>query len=111
MRDDRKWPTIEYQACDDEFGNVLWPDMWNKKSLMERRDGKMYIHKKTGKEVRKKGIGTAYFNQEFRNIPLNTADKTIKEEWIRYYQPPLEFDYIALALDPATKTKERNDFS
>jgi len=61
--------------------------------------------------MRKQGIGTAYFNQEFRNIPLNTADKTVKEEWIRYYVPPLDFDYTILAIDPATKTKERSDFT
>lgn len=111
LRDDKKWPTIEYQACDDKFENILWPQMWSKEALLERRDGKIVTDPKTGKEIRKKGIGTAYFNQEFRNIPLNTADKTVKEHWIRYYAPPLAFDYIVLALDPATKTKERSDFT
>ena len=111
LRDEKKWPTIEYQACNDDFENILWPAMWNKKALMERRDGKIIKDPKTGKEIRKKGIGTAYFNQEFRNIPLNTADKVIKEHWIRYYAPPLEFEYIVLAIDPATKTKEQNDFT
>lgn len=111
LRDEKKWPTIEYQACDDKFENILWPEMWNKKALMERRDGKIMKDPKTGKEFRKKGIGSAYFNQEFRNIPLNTADKVIKEHWIRYYAPPLEFDYIIFAIDPATKTKEKNDFT
>jgi len=111
LRDDKKWPTIEYQACDDNFENILWPDLWNKKALMERRDGKIIKDPKTGKEIRKQGIGTAYFNQEFRNIPLNTADRVIKEHWIRYYAPPLEFEYIVFAVDPATKTKEKNDFT
>lgn len=111
LRDEKKWPTIEYQACDDHFENILWPEMWNKQALIERRDGKIYTDPKSGKEMRKKGIGTAYFNQEFRNIPLNTADKVIKEHWIRYYIPPLEFDYIVFAVDPATKTKEQNDFT
>lgn len=111
LRDEKKWPTIEYQACDDKFENILWPEMWNKQALIERRDGKVYTDPKSGKEIRKKGIGTAYFNQEFRNIPLNTADKVIKEHWIRYYVPPLEFDYIVFAVDPATKTKEQNDFT
>lgn len=110
LRDDKKWPTIEYQACDDKFENILWPQMWSKEALLERRDGKLYIDK-NGKQVRKKGIGTAYFNQEFRNIPLNTAEKVIKDHWIRYYVPPLHFDYIIFAIDPATKTKEKNDFT
>lgn len=111
LRDEKKWPTIEYQACDENFENILWPKLWTKKALMERRDWKIMKDPKTWKEIRKKGIGTAYFNQEFRNIPLNTADKTVKENWIRFYVPPLEFDYIVLAIDPATKTKERSDFT
>lgn len=111
LRDDKKWPTIEYQACDDNFENILWPGLWTKKALMERRDGKVIIDAKTWKEIRKQGIGTAYFNQEFRNIPLNTAERVIKDHWIRFYVPPLEFDYIIFAIDPATKTKEKNDFT
>lgn len=111
LRDEKKWPTVEYQACDDNFENILWPDMWSKKSLMERRDWKIVTDPKTWKKIRKKGIGTAYFNQEYRNIPLNQADKTIKENWIRYYVPPLEFDYTVFAIDPATKTSERSDFT
>jgi len=111
LRDEKKWPTVEYQACDDNFENILWPQLWSKKALIERRDGQIITDKHTGKTIRKKGIGTVFFNQEFRNIPLNTADKTIKEEWIRYYIPPLEFDYIIFAIDPATKTKEKNDFT
>ena len=85
--------------------------MWNKEALEKRRDGEIVKDPKTGKEMRKKGIGTAYFNQEFRNIPLNQADKTVKENWIRYYAPPLSFDFIVMALDPATKTKETSDFT
>lgn len=111
LRDDKKWPTIEYQACDENFENILWPQLWTKKALMERRDWKIITDPKTWKQIRKRGIGTAYFNQEFRNIPLNTADKTIKENWIRYYVPPLDFDFIVFAIDPATKTKEKNDFT
>jgi len=110
LRDEKKRPTIEYQACDDMFENILRPWLWSKKSLMERRDWKL-ITWKDGKETRKKGIGTVYFNQEFRNIPLNTADKVVKDHWIRFYIPPLNFDYIIFAIDPATKTKEKSDFT
>lgn len=111
LRDEKKWPTIEYQACDENFNNILWPAMWNKQALMERRDGKIVKDPKTWKEIKKQGIWSAYFNQEFRNIPLNTADKVIKENWIRYYAPPINFDYIILAIDPATTIKERSDFT
>jgi len=111
LRDDRQWQTIEYSACDENFENILWEWMWNKKSLMDRRDGKMITDINTWKERREKGIGTAYFNQEYRNIPLNYDDKVIKEHWIQYYIPPLLFEYIIVSVDPATKTKEQNDFT
>lgn len=110
LRDEKWWYTIEYQACDENFENVLRPQMWSGESLKERRDGKIYIGE-DGKKKRKKGIGTAYFNQEFRNIPLSAWEKTVKEHWIRYYVPPLWFDYIIMAIDPATKTKQKNDFT
>lgn len=111
LRDEKWWPTVEYQACDENYNNILWPDMWDKKSLIERRDGKIYLDPLTWKTKRKKWIWTPFFNQEFRNIPLNTADKTIKEEWIRYYIAWIQFDYIIFAIDPATKTKEKSDFT
>lgn len=111
LRDEKNWPTIEYQACDENFENVLWPWMWSKESLIQRKDWKLFKDKITWKTFRQKGIWSANFNQEFRNIPLNTADKTVKMEWIRYYAPPLQFDYTVMAIDPATKTKEQSDFT
>lgn len=56
LRDEKKWPTIEYQACDENFENILWPQLWTKQALLERRDGKIVKDPKTGKEIRKKGI-------------------------------------------------------
>jgi predicted phage terminase large subunit-like protein len=84
--------------------------LWSKEALLERRDWKIVINKE-GKEIRTKGIGTANFNQEFRNIPITAEDKVVKEHWIRYYVPPLVFDYIILSIDPATSTKQRGDYT
>jgi len=50
----RNWLTIQYEACNANFENVLRPEMWNKESLMDR----------------KKKIWDDEFNQEFRNIPM-----------------------------------------
>ena len=112
LRDEKCWPTIEYQACNENFENILWPQMWTKESLLERRDWKIVLDPRTNKLIKKKWIGTTMFNQEFRNIPISEADKVVKDYWIRYYVKWItDFEYIVLAIDPATKIKEKNDFT
>ena len=113
LRDTKKWYTIEYEACNNEFENILWDGMWSKESLMERRDGSIITDEHGNVIGREAGIGSACFNQEFRNIPLNKENAVIKEEWIRYYDYDVDFkrlavDYenIIMAIDPATSTKE-----
>jgi len=102
LRDDKKWFTVEYEACDKDFGNVLWKDMWSADSLRARRDGVQYEDGRF-----EQGIGSSYFNQEFRNIPLNKENALIKENWIRYWTiKPDVFDYIIMGVDPATDEKE-----
>jgi hypothetical protein len=111
LKEKKKWLTIEYEACDENFNNILWADMWSKQKLIERRDWKEFKNPLTGEIIKENWIWTAFFNQEFRNIPINKENTLIKEWWIRYYVPPLRFEYIILAIDPATKTKEKNDFT
>lgn len=103
LRDDKKRRTIEYEACDDNFENILRPEMWTKEAL----------------ELRKKSIGTANFNQEYRNIPLQFTNAVIKPEWFRYYtldwkgwvKLPDKFDKLVLAIDPAQTTTSSSDFT
>jgi predicted phage terminase large subunit-like protein len=107
LRDEMKWFTVEYQACDQNFENVLWKGMWNKESLIRRRDGGPILDKKGVTIGHEKGIGPTFFNQEFRNIPLNKEDNAIKEYWIRYWAVlPDAFDYTLMAVDPASSEKE-----
>ena len=57
-------------------------------------------------------MGSANFNQEYMNIPLSVKSRLIKEYWIRYWEVlPKEFDNIIMAIDPASETKEHNDFT
>ncbi len=113
LRDDRQWLTVEYVACNDDFSNPLWKEMWSSKDLKERRDGSIITNDKGEVIGRDKGIGSAFFNQEFRNIPLNLSNAVIKSEWIQYYdfdinykRLAVDYDNIIMAIDPATSTKE-----
>ena len=110
LRDEYNWKTIFYEACDENFKNILWKEMWSEKALRERRDWKIYIDE-NWQEIRQKWIWSAMFNQEYRNIPLNEGEKIIKDFWIRYYNPPLNFDYIIMSIDPAQKVWFKNDFT
>ena len=96
LKEEKKWITIQYEACDESFNNILWKNMWSKESLIER----------------KKDIWSAIFNQEFRNIALSKEATVIKEYWIRYWEIlPDEFDFIIIAIDPAVSEKESADFT
>lgn len=95
LRDEKKWETIEYEACDYNFNKILWPDMWNKEDLIKR----------------KAIIWTSIFNQEFRNIPISKENTIIKKHWIRYHNNSIKsFDSIIMAIDPASTIKEKSDF-
>lgn len=111
LRDDKKWQTVEYEACDENLENILWPDMWDKQSLIQRRDWKVVTNTVTGQVYRQLWIWKANFNQEFRNIPLNIDDRVIQEHWIRYYSKKTWYEAIIMAVDPATTTKEASDFT
>jgi predicted phage terminase large subunit-like protein len=87
--------------------------MWSKQSLMERRDGANILDDDGEIIGHEAGIGSACFNQEYRNIPLNRANSVVQQSWIKYYDYQVNFDrlivdydYIVMAIDPATSTKE-----
>lgn len=95
LKQEKKWPTLYREACDSEFNNVLWPELWDKASLMDRKEK----------------VWTPIFNQEFRHIPLNREDALIIPEWIQYYEErPTHFDRIIMAVDPIKKASEKSDF-
>lgn len=103
LRDEKHWRTIEHQACDENFENILRPEM--------RGDWKL--------QARREAIWTANFNQEYRNIPLQFTNAIIKMEWIRHYtldwlgweMLPDKFDKLVLAIDPAQTASEMSDFT
>lgn len=98
LRDDKMRPTIEYQACDEEFNNILRPQMWTKEAL----------------EDRWKKLGSALFNQEYRNVPLARGNTLIRQEWIKVIKKedlPKAWDKVLMWIDPAITEKESSDYT
>ena len=98
LRDERKRHTIEREACTEDFENVLRPEMRPKEALIKRKEQ----------------IGSANFNQEFRNIALQRWNSLIKDEWIKIYteeELPLHFEFIVIGIDPAQSEKEQADYT
>lgn len=90
-RDILKRETIEHQACDSKFENLLRPQLRSKKDLIAKR----------------KVIGTKLFNQEYRNIPIQTEEAVIEMKWIKYRErKPIKFDMIVVSLDPKSSLKD-----
>lgn len=93
LRDEKKRPTIEHKAI--EKGKPIWPAMRSMKALRERKNK----------------IGTALFNQEFMHIPMSREDALVRLSWIQYRNKRPQLERIVLAVDPAVKTKQKNDFT
>jgi predicted phage terminase large subunit-like protein len=97
LRTEKKRKTIKREACDQNFNAILRPEMWNKESLQQRKEK----------------LGTPYFNQEFRNIPLSKEDTLIKLAYIQEYTPeetPVTWDMIVGSIDPIRKASEKSDY-
>lgn len=113
LRDVKRWKTIEKQACDDNFENILWEKMRSKESLYERCYGHIEIDTEWV-EYRAWGIWLANFNQEYRNMPLSFTNGIIREERclpIKKEDLPEKFDRKMLSIDPASTDGKTSDFT
>jgi len=96
----KRWAKRFYEACDENFENVLWPERWTKALLEEKCQD----------------IGSIIFDKEFRNQPINKATQIFKEEWIRYYEESdldrakLSSMVSFMAVDPAISEKTSADY-
>lgn len=93
LRDEKKRRCIERKAI--EKWKPLRPSLRSLEALAARQ----------------RKIGTPLFNQEFMHIPMSREDALIRLSWIKYRDTKPRFDRIVVAVDPATKTKEKNDFT
>ncbi|MBT3582793.1 hypothetical protein HN510_03160 [Candidatus Woesearchaeota archaeon] len=55
-----------FKACDEDMGNILWPERFTPKILAQI----------------KHDIGSIPFQQEYLNNPIDTTSSLIKREWI-----------------------------
>jgi predicted phage terminase large subunit-like protein len=79
--------------------SVLWPAKWDLESL----------------RLKEADLGSVFFNQEFRNLPLSAETQVFQEAWIKQHQYFREHIVgVALAKityhDPAISLKRRADF-
>jgi predicted phage terminase large subunit-like protein len=90
-----------YMAVDLDWTpeSVLWPEKW---SLVELR-------------LKEEDLGSVFFNQEFRNLPISAETQFFQEAWIKQHQFFREnIAQVALAKvtyhDPAISLKRKADF-
>lgn len=95
----RSWLSARYKAHNDDFSMILWPDMWDKESLMAKRQ-----------EYIEDGFPEGY-SQEYLNYPIDETSAYFQRADflpIRNYEEPLEY-YVAA--DLAISEKERSDYT
>jgi predicted phage terminase large subunit-like protein len=90
-----------YMAVDIEWTpeSVLWPEKWDLASL----------------RLKEEDLGSVFFNQEFRNLPISSETQFFQEDWIKRHQYfREELIYLALAKvtyhDPAISLKRKADY-
>jgi predicted phage terminase large subunit-like protein len=69
----KMWKTLFFKAHNsfDDFGNVLWPEMWSEASLRSKRQ--LYIDDQD----------PAGYSQEYLNDPHDDADAFLKSQYFR----------------------------
>jgi predicted phage terminase large subunit-like protein len=90
-----------YMAVDTDWTpeSVLWPAKWDLESL----------------KVKEEDLGSVFFNQEFRNLPISSETQVFQENWIKqhqYFRDQITF--LALVKityhDPAISLKRKADY-
>lgn len=102
----------------EKDGKLAWPDRWayTKEEADEYNKTMPKEEWKTSIEEAKQKYGTHIFNTEFMLNPLDDGQTIIMEEWIQYYSQEVDYKNrdkfkIVMAVDPAVKLKEHNDFT
>lgn len=86
----------EDDALGREPGEALWPQRFDVAAL----------------EAIREDIGPRHFAAQYQGAPMNSGGNIIKGEWFqRYDEQPERFRTIVAALDAASKTGVRNDYS
>jgi predicted phage terminase large subunit-like protein len=97
----KRYVKKRYMAVDLDWTpeSVLWPAKWDLESL----------------RLKEEDLGSVFFNQEFRNLPISAETQFFQEAWIKQYQYfREELQLLALVKvtyhDPAISLKRKADF-
>ena len=111
------WETRRYQAMSDDGKNVLWPEMWSKKKLLEEKEDLESIGR------------VSMFYREYMCQIIGDEDQMFREEDILEYDGEIEVKpegsilkltypdekeipvNIFMGVDPASSTKQTADYS
>lgn len=95
----KKWKSRLYEAHNDDFSVILWPEHWSERALRD-----------TYETFEADGKADQYY-REFRNKPLADKDRMFPLHKIRDFPatlPPLEF---YAGIDAAGSSKDRRDYT
>ena len=101
------WMSVKYRAHDDDFSNILWPEMYNEKWLKEKRH-----------DLITQGQADIY-NQEYLNYPIDESRAMfrrsdmlpINEEQFKGIMEETIPLYYYVGVDLAVSKDKRADFS
>jgi len=111
------WETRRYQAMSDDGKEVLWPEMWSKKKLLEEKGDLEAIGR------------VSMFYREYMCQIIGDEDQMFREEDIQEYEGNIEVKpegsllhltypdkktvpvNIFMGVDPASSTKQTADYS
>lgn len=111
------WKKVEVRLLSRKTGKVAWTakfvqtdeEAWRINS--SRKDPKTHVF---SIEAKIRDLGTARFNQEYNNIPIEDDEMRYKPEWIdaNYYSelPRTELMNIVMAVDPNAGQSKLADF-
>ena len=115
--DNPNWKKIEVRLISRKSGKIAWPakfvrtdeEAWRINS--SREDPKTHVF---SIEAKIRDLGTARFNQEYNNIPIEDGEMRYRQEWIdaNYYSelPRMELMNIVMAVDPNAGQSKLADF-
>lgn len=82
------------RAVGDDLTPV-WPEVWPRERLQERLSE----------------IGPVSFARGYRLTTLSGDEVTIRPEWVQFWDKPVEYEVVVLAIDPALSLKASADFT
>lgn len=99
LLNNKRWKSRIYEACNDDFSVILWPERWPAKDLKAEYD------------MMASGGRVDEFYREYRNKPMADSNKQLDPRRIKDMpdnKPPLI--YYA-SIDAAASKKERSDYT